>query len=90
MHGEICEHGLPMFSALCEYFDAGTSRCVLEGCGDSTVHRGCVLALLRSKLNYVKADVFACLCYKFCSFLLFSMLKFPVINIHVTVISHIC
>ena len=64
MHGEICEHGLPMltFSALCEYFDAGTSRCVvcwgvannLEGCGDSTVHRGCVLALLRSKLNYEK------------------------------------
>ena len=48
-------------SALCEYFDAGTSRCVvccgvannLKGYGDSTVHRGCVLALLRSKLNYV-------------------------------------
>ena len=63
MHGGICEHGLPMltFSALCEYFDAGTSRCVvcwgvasnLKGCRDSTVHRGCVLALLRSMLNYV-------------------------------------
>ena len=63
MHSGICEHGLPMltFSALCEYFDAGTSRCVvcwgvannLEGCGDSTVHRGCVLALLRSKLKFV-------------------------------------
>ena len=35
-----------------------------------------------------KADVFACLCYKFCSLLLFNMLKFPVINI--TVISYIC
>ena len=59
MHGGICEHGQPMltFSPLCEYFDAGTSRCVVcwglannvEGCGDSTVHRGCVLTLLRSK-----------------------------------------
>ena len=63
MRGGICEHVLPMltFSALCEYFNAGTGRCVvcwgvatnLEGCGDSTVHRGCVLALLRLKLNYV-------------------------------------
>ena len=57
MHGGICEHGRYMltFSALCECFDAGKSRCVvcwgvtnnLRGCGDSTVHRGCVLALLR-------------------------------------------
>ena len=31
MHGGICEHGLYMltFSALCEYFDADTSRCVV-------------------------------------------------------------
>ena len=51
MRGEICEQGLPMltFSALCEFFNAGTSRCVvcwgvtnnLEGCRDSAVHRGC-------------------------------------------------
>ena len=41
---------------------------------------------IKVKIMY-KADVFACLCYKFCSFLLFNMLKFPVINI--TVISYI-
>ena len=98
MHGGICEHGRYMltFSALCEYFDAGKSRCVvcwgvtnnLRGCGDSAVHRGCVLALLRIVKLCIKLMFLHACVINFCSFLLFSMLKFPVINI--TVIFYIC